>query len=120
MKPARNILLAALLATTMLLAAACGGGSSSGSGDGGKETPVTPDAVVSVAFRSVEVEYNKGSQFINISASGSWKLTSSADWLTISPSKDNGKTAEGSGNTTSVCVSYSETNASSDRTATLK
>lgn len=119
MKPARNILLAALLATTMLLAAACGGGSSSGSGGGGKETPVTPDAVVSVAFRSVEVEYNKGSQFINISASGSWKLTSSADWLTISPSKDNGKTAEGSGNATSVSVSYTENTSTSARTATL-
>jgi len=108
-KPARNILLAALLATTMLLAAACGGGS--GSGDG-KEKPVTPDAVVTVTFRSIEVDAAKGSQFINISATGSWTLSSSAPWLTVSASS-------GSGNTTSVSVSYTENTSSSDRTATL-
>ncbi len=110
MKPARNILLAALLATTMLLAAACGGGS--GSGGGGKEKPVTPDAVVTVTFRSIEVDAAKGSQFINISATGSWTLSSSAPWLTVSASS-------GSGNTTSVSVSYTENTSSSDRTATL-
>lgn len=109
MKPARNILLAALLATTMLLAAACGGGSGSG---GGKEKPVTPDAVVTVTFRSIEVDAAKGSQFINISATGSWTLSSSAPWLTVSASS-------GSGNTTSVSVSYTENTSSSDRTATL-
>jgi len=108
-KPARNILLAALLATTMLLAAACGGGSGSG---GGKEKPVTPDAVVTVTFRSIEVDAAKGSQFINISATGSWTLSSSAPWLTVSASS-------GSGNTTSVSVSYTENTSSSDRTATL-
>lgn len=109
MKPVRNILLAALLATTMLLAAACGGGSGSG---GGKEKPVTPDAVVTVTFRSIEVDAAKGSQFINISATGSWTLSSSAPWLTVSASS-------GSGNTTSVSVSYTENTSSSDRTATL-
>ena len=109
MKPARNILLAALLATTMLLAAACGGGSGGG---GGKEKPVTPDAVVTVTFRSIEVDAAKGSQFINISATGSWTLSSSAPWLTVSASS-------GSGNTTSVSVSYTENTSSSDRTATL-
>ena len=114
MKPVRNILLAALLATTMLLAAACGGGSGSSSGSGGgKDKPVTPDAVVTVTFRSSEVEAVKGSQFINISASGSWTLSSSAPWLTVSASS-------GSGNTTSVSVSYTENTSSSDRTATLK
>ncbi|MBQ1881945.1 MAG: DNA/RNA non-specific endonuclease [Bacteroidales bacterium] len=113
MKPVRNILLAALLATTMLLAAACGGGSGSSSGSGGgKDKPVTPDAVVTVTFRSSEVEAVKGSQFINISASGSWTLSSSAPWLTVSASS-------GSGNTTSVSVSYTENTSSSDRTATL-
>lgn len=113
MKPARNILLAALLATTMLLAAACGGGSGSSSGSGGgKDKPVTPDAVVTVTFRSSEVEAVKGSQFINISASGSWTLSSSASWLTVSASS-------GSGNTTSVSVSYTENTSSSARTATL-
>ena len=113
MKPVRNILLAALLATTMLLAAACGCGSGSSSGSGGgKDKPVTPDAVVTVTFRSSEVEAVKGSQFINISASGSWTLSSSAPWLTVSASS-------GSGNTTSVSVSYTENTSSSDRTATL-
>lgn len=113
MKPVRNILLAALLATTMLLAAACGGGSGSSSGSGGgKDKPVTPDAVVTVTFRSSEVEAVKGSQFINISASGSWTLSSSASWLTVSASS-------GSGNTTSVSVSYTENTSSSARTATL-
>ena len=113
MKPVRNILLAALLATTMLLAAACGGGSGSSSGSGGgKDKPVTPDAVVTVTFRSIEVDAAKGSQFINISATGSWTLSSSAPWLTVSASS-------GSGNTTSVSVSYTENTSSSDRTATL-
>lgn len=113
MKPVRNILLAALLATTMLLAAACGGGSGSSSGSGGgKDKPVTPDAVVTVTFRSSEVEAVKGSQFINISASGSWTLSSSASWLTVSASS-------GSGNTTSVSVSYTENTSTSARTATL-
>ena len=96
-----------LLAATMLLAAACGGGG----GKGSKTDPITPDAVVSVAFRQLTVEAAKGSQFVSITASGSWKLSSSHSWLTVSKS-------EGSGNST-VTVNYEANTSSSPRTATL-
>ena len=93
MKLFRYILLAVPLATTMLLAGSCGGG-------GGKGTdPVKPEAVVSVTFKQPEVEAAKGSQFINISSSGSWILSSSQSWLKVSQSN-------GTGSTSSVSVSY--------------
>ena len=106
MKLFRYILLAVPLATTMLLAGSCGGG-------GGKGTdPVKPEAVVSVTFKQPEVEAAKGSQFINISSSGSWILSSSQSWLKVSQSN-------GTGSTSSVSVSYDENTGSSSRTATL-
>ena len=96
------------LAATMLLAAACGGG---GGEKGSKTDPYSPDAVVSIAFRKTNVEAAKGSQFVNITAPGSWKISSSASWLKAS--KD-----EGRGNAT-ISVSYEENTSSSPRTATL-
>ena len=107
MKPVRNIWLAMSLATVLLLAAACGGG-----GGNDSKKIVIPDAVVSVSFKTPSVDAAKGTQFINISASGSWKLSSSQTWLTVSPS-------EGTGNTSSVSVSYEENTGTSPRTATL-
>ncbi|MBR6465641.1 MAG: DNA/RNA non-specific endonuclease [Bacteroidales bacterium] len=108
MKLFRYILLAVPLATTMLLAGSCGGGG------GGKGTdPVKPETIVSVTFKQPEVEATKGSQFINISASGSWTLSSSQpSWLKVSKDK-------GSGSTSSVSVSYDENTGASSRTATL-
>lgn len=107
MKRIRNILPLALLATIMLLAAACGGG---GGGKGG-DKPVTPDVVVSLAFKSPTVEAAKGSQFVTVSATGSWTLSSSANWLKPS-------TTGGSGSTT-ISVTYEENTSSSPRTANL-
>lgn len=105
MKTTRNILLAMSLAATLLLAAACGGGGGKGS------DPVKPDAVVNVAFKSATVEAAKGSQFVNISASGNWSLSSSATWLKLSQTS-------GSGNATTT-VTYEENTASSPRQATI-
>lgn len=106
MKRFRYILLAAPLATLMLLAGACGGGGGSKGSD-----PIKPDAVVSVSFTSSTVEAAKGSQFISISASGSWTLNSSVSWLKVSQSN-------GSGNTT-ASVTYEENTSSSPRQAVV-
>ena len=106
MKRFRYILLAAPLATLMLLAGACGGGGGSKGSD-----PIKPDAVVSVSFTSSTVEAAKGSQFISISASGSWTLNSSVSWLKVSQSN-------GSGNAT-ASVSYEENTSSSPRQAVV-
>ncbi|MBQ3382529.1 MAG: DNA/RNA non-specific endonuclease [Bacteroidales bacterium] len=108
MKTTRYILLATLLAATLLLAAACGGG---GGEKGGKTDPYTPDAVVSVSFRTPTVEAAKGSQFISIKANGNWKLTSYVTWLTVN-------NEEGSGNFT-ASVNYDENTSSSPRQATI-
>ncbi|MBR6971262.1 MAG: DNA/RNA non-specific endonuclease [Bacteroidales bacterium] len=108
MKTTRYILLATLLAATLLLVAACGGG---GGEKGGKTDPYTPDAVVSVSFKTPTVEAAKGSQFISIKANGNWKLTSSVTWLTVN-------NAEGSGNFT-ASVNYDENTSSSPRQATI-
>ena len=106
MKPVRNIIHALVPAIVLLLAQACGGG-----GGGGK-SETTPDAVVSVSFKTPTVEASKGSGFVSVSASGSWKLRSSESWLTVNPDA-------GSGNTSSVTVSFEENTNSSPRTATL-
>ncbi|MBO7562533.1 MAG: DNA/RNA non-specific endonuclease [Bacteroidales bacterium] len=106
MKTTRNILLAMSLAATLLLAAACGGGGGSKGSD-----PVKPDAVVNVAFKSATVEAAKGSQFVNITATGSWSLSSSATWLKLSQTS-------GSGNAT-TSVNYEENTSSSPRQATI-
>lgn len=102
MKRIRNILPLALLATTMLLAAACGGGG---------DKAIAPDVVVSVAFSSTTVDAAKGSQFVSISASGSWTISSSASWLKPS-------TTGGSGSTT-ISVTWEENTSASPRTATI-
>lgn len=107
MKTTRYILLAASLAIVILLETACGGGSGSKGSN-----PVAPEAVVSVSFKTPEVDASKGSQFINISSGGSWILSSSASWLKVSQSN-------GTGNSSSVSVSYEENTSSSSRTAVL-
>jgi len=95
----------ASLAMAALLETACGGG-------GGSSKPVTPETVTSVTFKSPTVEADKGSQFIVISAGGSWILKSSQSWLTVSQSN-------GSGSTSSVSVSYEANTSTSSRTAVL-
>ncbi len=106
MKTTRYILLATLLAATLLLAAACGGGS----GKGG-DKPITPDAVLSVTFQFPAVDAAKGSQFVTVSATGAWKVSSSAAWL--KPSTDGGN------GSTTISVSYEANTSSSPRTANI-
>lgn len=114
MKQIRYILLFTALATMMLLAAACGGGGgNSGVTPSPKpDGPVTPTTPASVTFKQASVEAAKGSQFIVITASGAWTLTSSQSWLKVSQSS-------GNGNTSTVSVSYEANTANDARTATL-
>ncbi|MBQ6087903.1 MAG: DNA/RNA non-specific endonuclease [Bacteroidales bacterium] len=96
-------------AALSLLTTSCGGGAS-GSGD----DPLTaPELTVAKPLVGPE----KGSQFVKVSASGSWTLTLSfasgvQPWAKVSPSS-------GKGPLTNVILSY-ETNASADdRTVTI-
>ena len=81
------------------LAVSCGS-------EGTKEDPVP---VLSVKSETVTGE--AGSQFASVTATGSWSITVSASWLTVSPSS-------GSGSTSSVIVEYSE-NTGESREATI-
>ena len=93
--------MAALLALSLMVVS-CGGGSDN------KEEPVVPP-VVSIKTQTVTGE--AGSQFLSVSASGTWTITTSASWLTVSP-------ASGSGNSSTVILSYSE-NTDAIRNATV-
>ncbi|MBO6248619.1 MAG: DNA/RNA non-specific endonuclease [Bacteroidales bacterium] len=92
---------AALMALSLMVVS-CGGGSDN------KEEPVVPP-VVSIKTQTVTGE--AGSQFLTVSASGNWTITTSASWLTVSP-------ASGSGNSSTVILSYSE-NTDAIRNATV-
>ena len=63
-----------------------------------KVEPVVPP-VLTVKTQTVEGE--AGSQFITISATGDWTISTSASWLSVNPSS-------GSGNNNMVVLSYSE------------
>ena len=93
--------MAALLALSLIMVS-CGGES------GGKEEPVVPP-VVSVKTQTVTGE--AGSQFLTVTATGAWTITTSAFWLTVNPSS-------GSGNSNTVVLSYSE-NTDAIRNATV-
>ena len=63
-----------------------------------KEEPQVPP-VLSIKTQSVTGD--AGSQFLSITASGSWTLSTSASWLKVEPTS-------GSGNTTTAVLSYTE------------
>ena len=92
---------AALLALSLMVVS-CGGGSDI------KEEPLVPP-VVSIKTQSVSGE--AGSQFMTVTATGSWTITTSAPWITVSPSS-------GTGNSSNVVLSYSE-NTDAIRNATV-
>ena len=94
--------MAALLALSLMVIS-CGGTSGAT-----KEEPMVPP-VVSVKTQNVSGE--AGSQFLSVTASGNWTITTSAPWLTVSPSS-------GSGNSNMVVLSYTE-NTDAVRTATI-
>lgn len=73
-----------------------------------KIEPAVPP-VLTVKTQTVEGE--AGSQFITISATGDWTISTSASWLTVNPSS-------GSGNNNMVVLSYSE-NTDAVRTASI-
>lgn len=91
----------ALLALSLTVIS-CGGSS------GVKEEPVLPP-VVSIKTQAVTGE--AGSQFLTVTASGNWTITTSAPWITVNPSS-------GSGNSATVVLSYSE-NTDAIRNATV-
>ena len=73
-----------------------------------KEEPVLPP---SITIKTQSVDGEAGSQFISVFASGDWTISSSASWLTVSPSS-------GSGNNNMVVISYGE-NTDAVRTASV-
>ena len=79
---------------------------------GGSNDPAGVEAHLSV--KTNPVSSAKGSQFVTVTASGSWTLSSSAAWATVSPTS-------GSGSTSNVVLSWSANSeaGSPDRTADL-
>ena len=65
-----------------------------------KEEPVLPP---SVNIKTQTVDGEAGSQFMSVSATGNWTITTSASWLTVNPSS-------GTGNNSMVVLSYTENN----------
>ena len=65
-----------------------------------KEDPVLPPGV---SIKTQTVDGEAGSQFISVTAMGNWTVSTSAAWLTVSPSS-------GSGNNNMVVLSYTENN----------
>ncbi len=79
---------------------------------GGSNDPAAVEARLSV--KTNPVSSAKGSQFVTVTASGSWTLSTSADWVTANPTS-------GSGSTSNVVLSWSANSVagSPDRTADL-
>ena len=92
---------AALLALSLIMVS-CGGES------GGKEEPLVPPVV---SIKTQTVTGDAGSQFMTVSATGNWTISTSASWITVSPSS-------GSGNSSTVVLSYTE-NTEAIRNATV-
>lgn len=76
----------------------------------GKEEPVVPAPVLKLAQESVSSQ--KGSQFVSVTATGTWTLTASADWVHITP-------ASGSGDNSAVSLSYDQNKDDKSRSAVL-
>lgn len=89
--------------TALLALMSCGGGSND---------PAAVEAKLSI--KTNPVPNTKGSQFVTVTASGSWTLSSTEAWATVSPST-------GSGSTSNVVLSWSANleSGSQDRTADL-
>ncbi|MBR1926329.1 MAG: DNA/RNA non-specific endonuclease [Bacteroidales bacterium] len=93
---------AALLALSLALVS-CGGPSGTT-----KEEPLVPPTV---SIKTQNVSGEAGSQFMTITSNGNWTITTSASWITVSP-------ATGSGNSSTVVLSYAE-NTDAVRNATV-
>lgn len=77
-------------------------------GEPAKEEPLAPPTVV---IKTTTVPGEPNSQFMSVTASGSWTLTTSASWLHVEPSS-------GTGNNSMVVLSYDE-NTDAVRTASV-
>ncbi len=98
----KTIFAAAALIALLPSVVSCGGGES--------KSAYTPTPVLSV--KTNPVSHEAGSQYVEVSSSGDWSLTSSASWLTASPSS-------GTGSKNNVVLSYSSNQEETARTATL-
>ena len=62
-----------------------------------EQEPVIPDPTLSLA--KATVSSRKGSQFLEVTTTGKWTLSTTADWIQITPDK-------GRGNSHSISLSY--------------
>ena len=69
-----------------------------------EQEPVIPDPTLSLA--KATVSSRKGSQFLEVTTTGKWTLSTTADWIQITPDK-------GRGNSHSISLSY-DTNTGDD------
>ena len=102
MKPAKTlsrILGMALLTALSLGTVSCG-----------KEQPVTPDPILTLA--KTDVLSGKGSQFISVTAAGAWSLASDAAWVRFTP-------ASGTGNSLDIILQYEANAGTTARTAEI-
>lgn len=94
------------LAFIMLGASSCGGGNGSG-GDGNGDI-----SNISVALRSPNVGNTQSSQFITVTATGSWTISVNQTWAKVNP-------ASGNGNKSDVILSYDANSEQTSRTAII-
>jgi DNA/RNA endonuclease G (NUC1) len=75
-----------------------------------KEQPVTPDPILTLA--KTGVLSGKGSQFVSVTAAGTWSLASDAAWVRFTP-------ASGTGNSSDVILQYEANSGAIARTAEI-
>ena len=75
-----------------------------------KEQPVTPDPILTLA--KTGVLSGKGSQFVSVTAAGTWSLASDAAWVRFTP-------ASGTGNSSDIILQYEANSGAIARTAEI-
>ena len=77
---------------------------------GGEDGPAGPDPALSLNAETVGA--SRGSQFISVTAAGTWTLSADATWVTFSP-------ASGTGSSAAVALSYEENPSEEERSARI-
>ena len=93
----------AILAAFVFVAVSCGGSK--------ENTSSSTDVAPVVALKNTTVEAASGSQFVEVTCSGSWTLSCSADWVTLGMKAGTGSTG--------VPVSYDANPSAQQRTASI-
>lgn len=75
-----------------------------------KEQPAVPDPILVLA--KTQVSSGKGSQFVSVTVTGSWTLSSEASWVRFTP-------ASGTGDNAAVSLSYEANTETSARVAEI-